>query len=426
MPKKIFNRQTLPWFIVAGLAIVLIAVLFAKGPAKEDSNVINGVVQDNSGRRVLYWADPMFAQGPPHNYTSNKPGIAPDCQMKLVPVYADEGGTAGPAASSVSGYSKVSLPAGRQQLIGVKLAKAQERDLSRTVRTVGTIAADETRRAQITLKFEGYIERLYVDYTGQTVRRGQPLLSVYSPDLFATQNELLLAARNRQQFGGALYEAARRRLLLWDVSPADIDRIERTGEILRSITLRSPVDGVVLTKNAVAGTQVMPGMVLYELADLRRVWVLADVYDAELPYTRVGQPAQVTLTHFPGRTWIGRISFVPPVVDPKTRTAKVRIELDNPDGVLKPETFADVILQQPVGYVLAVPDTAVLQTGTRSIVFVSQGEGRFEPREVQTGAKTQGFYEIRRGLAPGETVVVDANFLVDSDSRLKAAMAKMQ
>lgn len=426
MFKRIFNGAALPWYVAAGLAVALIAVLVVKRPATRDSNVINGVVQDDSGRRVLYWADPMFAQGPPHNYTSKEPGIAPDCQMKLVPVYADTGAATGPAASSVSGYAEVTLPAGRQQLIGVKLAKAEERDLSRTVRTVGTVAADETRRAQITLKFGGFVERLYADYTGQAVRRGQPLLSVYSPDLFATQNELLLAARNRKEFGGTLYEAARRRLLLWDVSPAEIDRIERTGQLLRTITVRSPVDGVVLTKNAVVGTQVMPGMVLYELADLRRVWVLADVYESDLPYTRVGQAVQVTLTHVPGRAWLGRISFVPPVVDPATRTAKVRIELDNPDGSLKPEMFADVILQQPIGYVLAVPETAVLQTGTRSIVFVSQGEGRFEPRQVQTGAKAQGFYEIRGGLRPSETVVVDANFLVDSESRLRAAMAKMQ
>ncbi|HEV8659846.1 MAG TPA: efflux RND transporter periplasmic adaptor subunit [Thermoanaerobaculia bacterium] len=403
------TRTFVSFFIIAILAF-----------ACRQQKTINGVVQDNSGRRVLYWADPMIAQGPPHNYTSDKPGIAPDCGMRLVPVYADtaEGGGAP--------QSGVAISPQRQQLIGVKLAKAEVRDLSRMTRTVGTVASDERRRATIQTKFDGYVEALYASVTGQSVRRGQPLASIYSPDLLATQNELLLAAKNKTQFGAELYEAARRRLLLWDMTAADIDRVVRSGKPTRAVTLRSPVDGVVITKNVVLGNRVMAGQTLYEIADLRVVWVQADVYESELPYIRVGQPAQVTLSYYPGRSWSGRVAFITPTVDPNTRTAKVRIELANADGALRPDMFADVILQEPIGAVVAVPDEAVLQTGTRSVVFVARGNGAFEPREVRTGAHVEGFWEIRSGVQAGESVVAQANFLVDSESRLKSAMEQMK
>jgi Cu(I)/Ag(I) efflux system membrane fusion protein len=414
-------RNTLPWLVAAILAIALVAVLVVKKGPAANANEINGVVQDNSGRRVIAWIDPMYAQGPPHTTRTNKPGIAPDCGMKLVPLYADEAAPANVSPSTVTGYSNVTLPAQRQQLIGVKLGKAELRNLSRTPRTVGMIAVDERRRARLQTKFDGYIERLYVNFTGERVRRGQPLLSIYSPDLLATQNELLLAAKEKSAMGKTLYEAARRRLLLWDMSAGEIDSVVRSGRPMRAVTLRSPVDGVVLTKTAILGNKTMAGEMLYEIADLREVWVLADVYESELPYVRVGTTAQVTVG---GRSWMGRVAFVPPVIDPNTRTAKVRIDLPNPDRTLRPDMFADVILQEPIGLVIAVAEGAVLKTGTRSIVFVARGNGTFEPREVQTGAHVEGFWEIRQGVSAGETVVTDANFLVDSESRLKSALGK--
>jgi Cu(I)/Ag(I) efflux system membrane fusion protein len=422
--QRFFNKNTLPWLVAAILAIALVAVLVAKRGPAANANEINGVVQDNSGRRVIAWIDPMYAQGPPHTTRTNKPGIAPDCGMKLVPLYADEGVPATASSSTVRGYSNVALPAQRQQLIGVKLGKAELRDLSRTPRTVGVIAVDERRRARLQTKFDGYIERLYVNFTGERVRRGQPLLSIYSPDLLATQNELLLAAKEKSAMGKTLYEAARRRLLLWDMSAGEIDSIVRSGRPMRAVTLRSPVDGVVLTKTAILGNKTMAGETLYEIADLREVWVLADVYESELPYVRVGTMAQVSASSVGGRSWTGRVAFVPPVIDPNTRTAKVRIDLPNSDGTLRPDMFADVILQEPIGLVIAVPEGAVLMTGTRSIVFVARGDGTFEPREVQTGAHVEGFWEIRKGVSAGETVVTDANFLVDSESRLKSALGK--
>src|SRR5262249_52422994 len=377
-------------------------------------NEINGVTQDDSGRRVVAWIDPMYSQGPPHLYKSNHPGTAPDCGMKLVPQYAEEA-----APASTGG---VSISPQRQQLIGVKLATAELRDLSRTIRTTGRVAVDERRVAQVHTKFEGFVDALHVNFTGQPVRRGDPLLAIYSPDLLATQNELILAERNHSDLGRALADAARARLRLWDMSAADIDRVARTGQPMRDVILRSPVSGVVTTKNAVAGARVMPADTLYEVADLSRVWVLGDVYESELQSVRAGTPAQVIVG---GQTLSGSVAFIGAVVAAQTRTASVRIELDNRAGLLKPDMFADVILRAPLGSSVAVPDSAVMNTGTRSVVFVARGNGTFEPREVVTGAKADGYYAIRSGVQPGERVVVDANFLVDSESRLKSALSRM-
>jgi Cu(I)/Ag(I) efflux system membrane fusion protein len=397
------------------MTIVLLALAMA-GCAKK--NEIDGVTQDNSGRRVIAWIDPMYSQGPPHLYKSDHPGIAPDCSMKLVPQYAEPASGVRRAASG-----GVAIPPERQQLIGVKLATAELRDLSRTIRTTGRVAIDERRMAQVRTKFEGFIDALYVNYTGQPVRRGEPLLAVYSPDLLATQNELILAERNHSDLGRTLADAARTRLRLWDMSAADIDRVARTGQPMRDVVLRSPASGVVTTKNAVLGARVMPADTLYEIADLSHVWVLADVYESELPAVRAGTPAQVALG---GATLAGKVTFIGPVVSAQTRTASVRIELENNANLLKPDMFADVILQTAMRSSIAVPDSAVMNTGTRSVVFVARADGTFEPREVSIGAKADGFYAIRSGVQAGERVVVDANFLVDSESRLKSALSRMK
>jgi Cu(I)/Ag(I) efflux system membrane fusion protein len=412
-------RRILPWLVAAIFAIAFVVVLIAKRGG--GSNEIDGVTQNDSGRRVVAWIDPMYSQGPPHLYKSNHPGSAPDCGMTLVPQYAEEATSS--ATSAVSGYANVSISTQRQQLIGVKLATAELRDLSRTIRTTGRVTVDERRTAQVRTKFEGFADALYVNFTGQQVRRGDPLLAVYSPDLLATQNELILAEKNRSDLGRTLADAARTRLRLFDMSAADIDRVVRNGSPMRDVILRSPVSGVVLTKNAVAGARVLPSDTLYEIADLSRVWLLADVYESELQAVRAGTNAQVILG---GQTLPGRVTFIGPVVAAQTRTANVRIELDNPGGLLKPDMYADVILQQPQGASVAVPDSAVMNTGTRSVVFVVRGNGTFEPRQVTTGAKADGFYAIRSGVQAGERVVVDANFLVDSESRLKSALSQMK
>jgi multidrug efflux pump subunit AcrA (membrane-fusion protein) len=354
--------------------------------------------------------------------------------MDLVPVY--EQGTGAAPAAGVEGYSSISVPQGRQQAIGVQLGRAEIRELTKTIRTVGRVTFDETLHAQIHAKFEGYVERLYVDYTGKPVRKGEPLLSIYSPELLATQQEYLIALRAREQFrasanpdvsraGLDLYESARERLLLWDISPGQIRELEKSGKPQKALTLYSPVDGYVLTKNAVLGARVMPADTLFEIAGFRRVWVFADVYESEAASVAVGQTARMSLSYLPGRTWVGKVSFIAPVLDEKTRTVKVRIEVENPDGTLKPEMFADVSLDRPVGRVVAVPDGAVLLTGTRALVFVAKGNGLFEPRAVETGAKVDGFFEIRKGIKAGEEVVTQANFLIDAESRLKSALGSM-
>src|SRR5207237_605459 len=255
--------------------------------------------------------------------------------------------------------------------------------------------------------FEGFVDALYVNFTGQQVRRGDPLLAVYSPDLLATQNELILAEKNRSDLGRTLADAARTRLRLFDMSAADVDRILRTGKPMRDVVLRSPVSGVVTAKNAVTGARVMPSDTLYEVADLSHVWVLADVYESELQDVRVGTTAQVIVG---GQTLAGHVTFIGPVVAAQTRTASVRIEPDNASGLLKPDMYADVILQQPTGPSIAVPDSAVMNTGTRSVVFVARGNGTFEPRQVTTGAKANGFDAIRSGGNAARPVDLASHF----------------
>jgi Cu(I)/Ag(I) efflux system membrane fusion protein len=404
-------KTKLPWILTILLAIALIAVITTnRSTAKPAADA--HAEHKTAEKKVLYWIDPMHPA-----YKSDKPGKAPDCGMDLVPVY--EGGEG--KASSVDGYANVSLPPGRQQLIGVQTAIAERRTIGRSVRAVGRVAIDETRLHKITTKFEGYIEKLYVNFTGQPVRRGQALFSIYSPELLATQQEYLLALRAAQT-SPQLLEASRQRLKLWDISDREIRALERGGTARKSLTISSPASGVVTVKNAVEGARVNPGDPLFEIADLERVWVVADIYESEIGVIRLGAPAGITLSFAPGRTFQGRVSFVAPTVDPMTKTVKVRIDVDNRDGALKPEMFADVTLAEAKRDVTAVPQSAVLNTGTRSIVFVVDDKGTFQPREIQAGASDGNFVEVRSGIEAGEKVATQANFLIDSESRLKSAL----
>jgi multidrug efflux pump subunit AcrA (membrane-fusion protein) len=422
-------RTTLPWLIAAVFAAAFLAVLVGRRTATDAGRAdpASAAPVSKSERKVLYWIDPMHPA-----YKSDKPGIAPDCGMDLVPVYADEGAPA--PASAVEGYASLTLPPDRQRAIGVASGTVERRELVKTIRAAGRVAFDERRLHQVHAKFEGWVESLPVDYTGRPVRKGEPLLSIYSPELLATQQEYLLAARAKRELsssgnaavarGGAdLYESARQRLLLWDIPPAEIARLDRTGQPRKALTLVSPVTGVVTAKNVVRGARVMPAESLFEIADLSWLWVLADVYEAEAAFVRVGQTGRMTLSYLPGREWTGKVTFIAPVVQPETRTVSVRLEFANPDGVLKPDMFAEVVLERSLGSVVAVPEAAVLSTGTRSIVFVVKEDGAFEPREVQVGTKTDGYWEIASGLEPGAKVVTQANFLIDSESRLKSALA---
>jgi Cu(I)/Ag(I) efflux system membrane fusion protein len=373
-------------------------------------------------------------QCPMHpSYVSDRPGDCPICGMKLVPVRA-EAPTAEPPPAA--GRVAVTLTPARLQMLGLRSAPAVVAEIDPAIRTVGRVVVDERRVHHIHTKFEGYIEDLYVDFTGKFVRRGQPLALVFSPELVATQEEYLLALRARQRLGESqvpsvarggsdLLEAARRRLLLWDIAPATIDRLERTGEVKRSLELYSPVSGYVVQKTAVHGMRAMPQDILFDIADLSHLWVLADVYEQDLASVRLGMPAELSVAYLPGRTWTGDVTWIAPMVDERTRTVKVRVEVANADDQLKPEMFADVSLVAPAGRAVVVPEEAVIRSGARDLVFVDDGNGRFAPREVRLGRKGPRGVEVQQGLAEGERVITSANFLLDSESSLKAALDAM-
>jgi Cu(I)/Ag(I) efflux system membrane fusion protein len=298
---------------------------------------------------------------------------------------------------------------------------------------VGTVVPDETRLHHVHTKFEGFIEDLFVDYVGKFVRKGQPLFSVYSPELVATQKEYLLALRAQDRFGPTgsepalagidLLGAARQRLSLWDISADQIAQLEKKGEPIKALRIYSPASGFVIAKTAVQGLRVMPGDSLFDILDLSVVWVLADVYEVNLPFVRMGQPVEMRLSYQPSKIWKGRVTYIYPTIEEKTRTVKVRLEIANSGGTLKPEMFADVEFKGSLGKALAVPESAVLSTGERTLVFVSKDEGVFEPREVTTGVKVRNYYEIKKGLSAGEKVATGANFLLDSESKLRAAIS---
>ncbi len=377
-------------------------------------------------------------------YVSDKPGDCPICGMRLVPIEehpsAAESQPADPHAgqtgesessSTVTGYATVTIPQDRIQMMGITLTEARRTEMDQSIRTYGRITYDETKVHHVHTKFEGFIEDLYVNYMGQFVKIGQPLFSIYSPELYATQNEYLLALRAREQMqqsgidatGVDLVAAAEQRLGLWDIGSDQIRELERTRKPLRALTINSPVSGYVTAKKALQGLRVMPGDNLYDIVDLSTIWVQADVYEVNLPFVKLGQPASLTLPYQPGRVWRGRVVFINPTVDPATRTIKARLEFANPKGELKPDMYADVVIGGARGTRLAVPESAVIATGERNVVFVAKGDGVFEPREVVLGVKVLNLYEIKQGISEGEKVVTGANFLLDSESKLKAAVS---
>jgi Cu(I)/Ag(I) efflux system membrane fusion protein len=324
----------------------------------------------------------------------------------------------------------------RQQLIGVKFGAVELRPLEKVIRTVGRVDYDEKRLMIVSPKIGGWIEDLFVDFTGRYVRQGEPLLTIYSPELVSTQEEYLLALRAKKELvkspfsevagsGTSLVESAKRRLKLWDITDDQIRILEETGQPKKTLTLYSPFSGFVLEKIAYKGMNVVPGMALFKLADLSVVWLYADIYEYELPFVRLGQQASVQLSYLPGETFTGRVIYIYPSLNPETRTAKVRFEFPNPHDKLKPEMYANVEIKVHLGQKLAVPDGAIIDTGLRQLAIIDKGSGYFEPREVQVGAKSDGYYEVIKGLKAGEKVVTSANFLIDSESNLKEAVGGM-
>jgi Cu(I)/Ag(I) efflux system membrane fusion protein len=332
----------------------------------------------------------------------------------------------------------VEIPTDKQQMIGVKTVEATVHQLQKIIRTVGRIEYDERKTATVNAKFEGWIEKLHVDFSGRYVKKGEPLAEVYSPELVATQQEFINAlkwARQNSNSGSdakhdtmktmlskdasSLVDAARQRLRFWDISNDQIKNIEETGKPVRTLTLYSPVNGYVVQKMAIRGMRVMPGEKLFDIADLSNVWVVADIYENELPLIKQGQSAKISLSYFPGKEMNAVIDYVYPTLSAETRTAKVRFTLPNPGNQLKPQMFTNVEIAVPLGRKLAIPSEGVLDTGTRQIVYVDKGDGYFEPREVKTGLKVDGLIEILSGLKQGEKIASSAIFLIDSEAQLK-------
>lgn len=377
--------------------------------------------QDPGKKKPLYYRNPM-----------GLPDVSPvpkkdPMGMDYVPVYEGE--------EAESGSPVVKISTDKVQKLGVKTEAAALRDLTRTVRAVGTIQVDERQLYTVAPKFEGWIERLHINTTGQYVAQGQALMEVYSPDLVTAQQEYIIAWKGVEMAkdGSPEIQASMRQLVMstlqrlrnWDISDEELKRLQKEGAGRQTLTLRSPVSGVVLEKPALKGMRFMPGEVLYRISNLSSLWLLADIFEQDLSLVRQGQEARITVNAYPGKAFAGKVAFVYPTLTPETRTAKARIELANAGGLLKPEMYASVEIIAGLARkkVLAVPDSAVLDSGTRQIVLLQRGEGSFEPRPVKLGTRGDGYVEVLDGIQAGDNVVVSANFLIDSESNLKAALS---
>jgi len=376
------------------------------------------------GRTIAFYRSPMDPKQTSLVFRKDEMG------MDYLPVYQDEvNGSAAP----VEGLATVNIDPMRQQLIGLQSVEVKRGPVGATWRTVGRVQVDPTSVRKFNIKVEGFVERIFVDFVGQPVRRGQPLLSLYSPDLMSAQSEYLLARKTQRRLGAgasaedgaSLVSAARQKLRLWDVPQSEVERLERTGEPSRTVTFVSPISGVVTAKNVVEGARIGPSETPYEITDLSHVWVMADAYEGDLRQVSVGMQASLVMAAYPGQVFSGRVDFIDPVLDPKTRTVKVHLHFPNPGGKLKPEMFGEVTLQGQARQGLTIPIDAVIQTGTRQVVFVELGQGKFQPREVALGGRSGDTVEVRSGLSEGQKVVTRANFLIDSESHLRASLAAM-
>ena len=374
-------------------------------------------------RKIKYWVAPMDP-----TYIRDEPGQSP-MGMDLVPVYEDE---------AVTG-SIISIDPVTSQNMGVRTTQVVKKDLSRTVRTVGLVAYEEPKQFSVNSKVDGWVERLYINETGQFVKKGSALLEIYSPELVSAQEEFLLARNNSQSLAqspfpsiadGAnrLLESSRRRLKLWDISERQIKRLEESGEVAKTLTLYAPYDGIVSMKMVREGQFIKRGMELLMLSDISKIWIYADIYEYEMAWVKLGQKAKIMLPYIGSDPIESEVSYIYPFVEPKTRTIKARFDIDNPDFTLKPDMYVNVRLEsEPVKDALAVPIEAVMNSGEKKLVFAALGDGRFEPRQIKVGMQDEeGYVQIIQGVLEGERVVTSAQFLFDSESRLREAIQKMR
>ena len=411
------------------LTVIFIALISSIGgyligkkfPGREEGQSKTAILK--SEKKILYYKDPMHPW-----ITSDKPGKAPDCGMDLVPVYEGE-------EEVEEGVVRID-PAVVQN-IGVKIEPVKRMKLTKTIRTIGRVDYNERKIAMLTTKVSGWIEKLYVDYTGKFVRKGEPLFEIYSPELVTAQEEYLQAINYKQSVSksndpniieGAnqLVESAKKRLLYWDITEEQITELEETKQIRKTLTLYSPVDGVVVEKNIFLGMKISPGMNLMKIADLSSVWIYADIYQYELPWVKVGEDAEVEISYIPGKILMGKVVYVYPFLQPETKTVKVRLEFENPGYLLKPDMYVNVNIKSKVAIdALVVPEQSVIRTGTRDIVVVALGGGRFKSVEVKLGVLADGYYQVLDGLRENENIVISSHFLIDSESNLKSALAQL-
>ena len=410
--------------IVGVLLVVAVAIGYGLGSRHEKvdaGGTAPAAATATSGKKLLYYRNPMGL--PDTSPTPKKDSMG----MDYIPVYEGE------AEDDKGG---VQISTAKVQKLGVRTEAAARRDLARAVRATGRIEIDERRVYAVAPKFEGWIERLHVNTTGQAVGRGQPLFEVYSPELVSAQREYQVAARGIVRLAGAapdtvasmrqVAEASLMRLRNWDVSEEQIRALADGAEPRRTLTYRSPASGVVLEKKALQGQRFMPGEALFQIADASSVWVIADVFERDIAAIRIGMPVAVSVDAFPGKVFEGKLSYLYPTLNPQTRTVPVRIELPNPRGELRPAMYANIDIKVDTGgTALAIPASAVIDSGAQQRVLVQAGEGRFEPREVKLGLRSDEYVEVKSGVSEGEQVVVAANFLIDSESNLKAALGGM-
>lgn len=388
---------------------------------------------------IFYWRGVPFQHVGTEKVSVSKTdsGLAPATEHQghapgSMPGMAPQGESEKTVGEAPAETPAVEISPEKQQLIGVKIATVSVRPLRKVIRTVGRIEYDERMIRTVNTKVEGWIEKLYIDYTGRYVKKGEPMAELYSPELLATQEEYLSILKWRRGKGTetqtgamiskdaeALVEAAKKRLQRYDISEEQIRELEQTGKARRTLTIYSPANGYVVQKVALQGMKVMPGEKLFDVADLSTVWVIADVYEYELSSIRVGETASISLSYIPGKEFKSKIDYVYPTLSGETRTARVRFSIPNPDDRLKPQMYSTVEIKINLGSKLAIPDDAVIDTGTRQIVYVDKGDGYFEPREVMLGLRAEDYREVLKGLNAGEKVAASAAFLIDSEAQLK-------
>jgi RND family efflux transporter MFP subunit len=384
-----------------------------------------GMIDPKTGKKIKYWTAPMDP-----TYISPKPGKSP-MGMDLVPVYEEEGDEKEPA-------STIRIDPVTMQNMGVRLGRVQRKALIKNIRTIGNITFDETKIFTVNTKFNGWIEKLYVNFVGEDVKKGQPLFEIYSPELVTAQEEYLLALNQYSRLSNSSYprvregsrrllKASRTRLRYWDLTEKQIAQIDKTGRVQKTLTIYSPAAGVVTKKDAFKGHYVKAGEHQYEIVDLSSVWVDVDVYEYELPWVRKGMAADMDLSYIPGKRFKGKVLFIYPFLDAKTRTAKLRLAFPNPGYQLKPGMYANIDLKSVVAKDgLVIPQEAVIDSGVRKIVFVALGKGKFQPRDVKVGLEVgDDSYQVLDGLQEGDEIVLSGQFLLDSESRLREAIQKM-